>query len=286
MTSSLTDPASFRDPSGFVFRDAGGVLCRQVNRCYEANYRQLMDSGLYAELVKNGLLIEHEELPVGSELSGDAAFVLRPEELRFISYPYEWPFSALKEAALLTLDIQQRAMKAGMSLKDASAYNVQFRGAQAVFIDTLSFESHRAGEPWSAYGQFCRHFLAPLTLMAKRDISLGRLLSVHLDGIPLDLAVKLLPTTTCWNPRTLMHIVLHAKLTSRYSNTTEPSKKERVRTRKVSKDALSGIVSSLKNAVSSLHYDASWTEWADYYENNSYTSDGLDGKSEIGRAHV
>jgi hypothetical protein len=165
-----------------------------------------------------------------------------------------------------------------MSLKDATAFNVQFRGVVPTFIDTLSFEAYREGEPWSAYGQFCRHFLAPLALMATRDVGLGRLLALHLDGIPLDVAAKLLPARVRWQPRMLMHIVLHAKLTGRYSSTSQPLDKQRVRQQKISKDALLGILASLKKAASSLCYKAGGTEWADYYQNNSYSSEGLDGK--------
>ena len=80
-----------------------------------------------------------------------------------------------------------------MSLKDASAYNIQFRGGRPVLIDTLSFERYREGEPWVAYRQFCQHFLAPLALMSHTDVRLSQLLRVYIDGIPLDLASRLLP---------------------------------------------------------------------------------------------
>ena len=157
---------SFRDPSGFVFRDDQGDLYRQVNRVYEADYRCLYESGLYEDLVSDGLLVRHEETGLDKKRTDEAFAVIRPEPIPFVSYPYEWCFSQLKDAALLTLEIQSRALDRGMSLKDASVYNVMFRGTQPIFIDTLSFESYREGKPWVAYRQFCRHFLAPLSLMA------------------------------------------------------------------------------------------------------------------------
>src|SRR5512138_1154052 len=187
--------ASFRDPSGFLFsRD--GVLYRQINRKYEQEYTRLMESGLYDKLVKAGLLIPHveaDQAPAEKDAGGGAYKILQPECVPFISYPYEWSFGQLKDAALATLSIQRRALKQGMSLKDASAYNIQFVRGKATLIDTLSFELYQEGQPWVAYRQFCQHFLAPLALMALRDVRLSQLLRVYIDGVPLDLASELLP---------------------------------------------------------------------------------------------
>src|SRR6201999_4400037 len=107
--------------------------------------------------------------------------------------------------------IQRRAVARGMSLKDASGFNVQFRGAAPVFIDTLSFEPYAEGTPWVAYRQFCQHFLAPLALMARVDPRLNGLLREHLDGVPLDLAARLLPGSTRLRLGLLLHVHLHAR---------------------------------------------------------------------------
>jgi hypothetical protein len=131
--------ASFRDPSGFLF-SSDGVLYRQVNRNYEGEYRRLMESGLYDKLVKAGLLISHLEVDHPPAQSDSSYKIIQPEHVPFISYPYEWSFGQLKDAALATLSIQRRALKQGMSLKDASAYNIQFVRGKATLIDTLSFE--------------------------------------------------------------------------------------------------------------------------------------------------
>jgi hypothetical protein len=173
-----------------------------------------MESGLYAKLVKAGLLISHTESGDGLAYQpADTALAfrtLRPERVDFISYPYEWSFGELKDAALATLSIQKRALKLGMSLKDASAYNIQFHGGKPTLIDTLSFEIYKEGEPWVAYRQFCQHFLAPLALMAYRDIRLSQLMRIYIDGVPLDLASALLPIRTRWNLGLATHIHLHA----------------------------------------------------------------------------
>jgi hypothetical protein len=178
--------ASFRDPSGFLFsRD--GRLFRQINHRYQDDYDRLMASGLYDKLAARNLLVEHHEVSIQPAEPSLAYKVIEPTKLAFISYPYEWCFSQLKSVALYTLRIQKIAMVHGMSLKDASAYNVQFLNGVPILIDTLSFETYEEGKPWVAYRQFCQHFLAPLALMAKTDIRLSQLLRVYIDGIPLDL---------------------------------------------------------------------------------------------------
>ena len=136
---------SFRDPSGHVFISDGTVY-RQVNHSYQANFDLLFSSGLYDHLVGRQLLIPHTE-SVLPPLSNDIAYkVLQPQQVPFISYPYEWSFSQLKDAALATLEIQTRALAHDMILKDASAYNIQFLDGKPLLIDTLSFEKYEEGE--------------------------------------------------------------------------------------------------------------------------------------------
>ncbi|MBK0404376.1 hypothetical protein I5M27_15365 [Adhaeribacter sp. BT258] len=129
MNNSLVHPASFRDPAGFIFQ-AQNQVYRQVNIAYRENYDLLLNSGLYQQLVSQNLLIPHEESDWAAPLPENAYRVLKPQTIPFISYPYEWSFSQLKAAALLTLQIQEVALAHGMVLKDASAYNVQFRHGQ------------------------------------------------------------------------------------------------------------------------------------------------------------
>src|SRR3954469_18538637 len=142
--------ASFRDPSGFIF-ERDGVLYRQVNRSYRADYDRLLESGLYRRLVDDGWLVPHEEADVEPVEPEIAYRVIRPERVGFISYPYEWSFGQFKDAALRTLAIQRRAVEHGMTLKDCTAYNIQFHEGRSVHIDTLSFEAYREGAPWVAY---------------------------------------------------------------------------------------------------------------------------------------
>ena len=219
----MNDPASFRDPAGVVFYE-DGVVKRRINVCYMPQYRKLIGSGLYRELVAAGMLVPHRELP---EESGPEELVIRPLRIPMISYPYEWSFGMLRDAALLTLRIHETALRYGMCLKDASAYNIQFIAGRPLLIDTLSFEVYQEGEPWCAYGQFCRHFLAPLLLMCHTDLRLNQLLRVYLDGIPLDLADRLLNGKGGWTAR--VHIRWHARAVQKHGEDVRESCRKRVR---------------------------------------------------------
>lgn len=264
---------SFRDPSGFLFHK-DGILYRRINASYEADYRSLLESGLYDELVKEGLLIPHQEVSPGEAGGRDAWKVIRPEWLPFISYPYEWCFSQLQDAALATLQIQKAALGSGMSLKDASAYNIQFRKGRPVLIDTLSFERYREGRPWVAYRQFCQHFLIPLALMSYRDARLSRLLQVHLDGIPLDLGSRLLPLRTWLLPAPLTHIHLHARSQSFFADgAVKPSLRDGF-----SKKAMLGLIEHLASAVRGLRWRFPPTEWGDYYRSSGYGDEAFESK--------
>jgi len=275
--SSTNIFGSFRDPSGFVFTQ-DDVIYRQVNIIYKENYDHLIHSGLYEHLVEAGLLIRHDEVDSSASRSDSAYKVIRPEPIPFISYPYEWCFSQLKDAALTTLEIQKRALDFGMILKDASAYNIQFKEGKPVLIDTLSFEKYRPGEPWIAYRQFCQHFLAPLALMSYADIRLNRLFQVYIDGVPLDLASALLPFRTRFKVPLLIHIHIHAKSQQYFADKPLRTAKWR---RKVSRQSMLGLMEHLESAVKGLNWRPYGTEWADYYEDMNYSIEALNHKKEL-----
>jgi len=250
--------ASFRDPSGCVIEDEGEFL-RVVRPAYAEDYRFLVKSGLYQALSAQGLLIPHEEI---ERPDVEGAFkVLRPRQVPFISYPYEWCFSQLRDAALATLAIQKAAMAHGMCLKDASAFNIQFVEGRPMMIDTLSFERLRL-RPWAAYGQFCRHFLAPLALMSWRDARLGQLLRTQLDGVPLPLAATLLPWRARLDPWLLMHLFLHAASETRVARI--PPKP--IQPRNFPLRSFLGLTSSLESAIQKLQWQPPKTDWAGYYQ--------------------
>lgn len=268
--------ASFRDPSGFLYTSGNG-LYRQVNQVYQPDYDLLMQSGLYQKLVDAGLLIPHQEVNIPPAQPELAYKIIQPERVGFISYPYEWSFSQLKDAALTTLKIQRLALQNGMSLKDSSAYNIQFHHGRPLLIDTLSFERYQEGRPWDAYRQFCQHFLAPLSLMAYRDVRLSQLLRVYIDGLPLDLASRLLPGKTRFVFPLLLHIHLHASSQQRYASQTKVDTSRQQFTRV----AMLGLIDSLESGINNLRWQPAGTEWGDYYDDTNYTSQGLEHKKQL-----
>lgn len=264
-------PASFRDPSGYVFYQNKAIY-RGINANYMDNYELLINSGLYERLIDCNYLISHEEIDGQFE---NFAKIIKPQHISFISYAYEWSFTQFKDAALMVLDIQEMALNYGMTLKDASIYNMQFKDGAPILIDTLSFEKYVAGKPWVAYKQFCQHFLAPLVLMSKVDIRLPGMLKNYIDGIPLDLASTLLPRKTWFNLGILMHIHLHAKSLKKYQSTSKELGKE---IPKISQKSLIGILHSLRMVLKNLSWNPEGTEWADYYNDTNYSSKSFDKK--------
>jgi len=284
VTDERRHPASFRDPSGFLFHGDDGELLRQVEASYADEYERLMGSGLYDALVERGWLVAHREVGLERAARPGAWRVLRPEPLPFVSHPYEWSFGGLRAAGLRTLEIQRLAMEHGMSLRDASAYNLQLVGTQPIFVDTLSFEAYAEGRPWVAYRQLCQHFLAPLALAAYRDLRLLDLLRVHIDGVPLDLAVRLLPWRTRLRPALWAHLHLHARMQRRHADAraaggaAEDGRGARAR---LSRRGLENILATLEGELRRLAPAAGDSEWGDYAGEQSYGAAGLAAKRDF-----
>jgi hypothetical protein len=273
---------SFRDPSGFVYtRD--DTLYRQVNTAFGKQFEAFITSGLYDELTRGGLLVPHVQVGIELSATADAYAVLRPERIPFISYPYEWSFGQLQDAALLTLEIQERALSKGFTLRDSSAYNVQFYGGKPVFIDTLSFEIQEEGKPWAAYKQFCEHFLLPLTLMSTRDIRCGTLLRTYVDGIPLDFGSRLLPRRSWASLSSVLHLHLHAWAQGRYAGAAVNSA---AKGKSMSRASLVRLVQNLKTAVRNLSWKPAGTEWAEYTSDNNYSDEAARSKRALVVNHL
>ena len=202
--------SSFRDPSGFVYtRD--GALYRQVNRVFQERFEAFLGSGLYDELVRERLLVPHAQ--VALELAAShrrRSPCSRPSGSRSSPTPTSGRFGQLRDAALLTLELQERALARGFTLRDASAYNVQFVDGRPVFIDTLSFEPREEGAPWAAYGQFCEHFLVPLALMSRVDVRCRQPAAVSSRRDSARSRQPAPPAVSLARPGLLFHVHLHA----------------------------------------------------------------------------
>jgi hypothetical protein len=273
--SSAWHPSSFRDPSGFIFYYRSAIY-RQINKSYKDDYEYLNNSGLYFKLINKKLLIPHKEVNTLKRHSKNLYKIIKPEKIGFVSYPYEWCFGQLKDAALTTLQIQKTAIKYGATLKDSSAYNIQFHKGNPLLIDTLSFERIDEKAPWIAYRQFCQFFLAPLALASKKDIRLTKLLRTYIDGVPLDLASKLLPAQTWLSPKLLLHIHLHSMGQNIFKNSKITDKKM-----PMGKRSHFALIENLKNTIINLRYKSKRTRWENYYENIHYNKSAFKYKKTI-----
>lgn len=273
----ILEHSSFRDKDATIIYFNEKVY-RVIFNSYKENYDYLIKSGLYNLLVSENKIISHEEIQ-SSQLKLfpiDLNFVYKIIEVNkipFIIYPYEWSFEQLKQAALLTLEIQKKALSFNMTLKDASAYNIQFIGGKAIFIDTSSFEIYQEGHPWVAYRQFCMHFLAPLLLYYYKIPNAIKLLQLDVNGISLEFASKVLPTKSIINLTSLLHIHWHAKT----ENNNKQTSKKNLKNIKVSKDKLISIIDHLYESIKDLNVITN-TEWTDYYKTFSYSDNSFNIK--------
>lgn len=279
--SAEKHPSSFRDPHGYVVTYNSEVY-RIVGKKEQENYDLLMKSGLYEKAVQDGLLISHTEIKDPNSIVAEKNIykLLKPIQIPLVSYPYEWAFDQLKDAALLTLDLLKLSIEHGMTLKDSSAYNVQFIGANPVFIDTTSFEV-RSDKPWDGYKQFCEHFLAPLALMAYNDQYLHRMPRLFIDGIPLGIVVKLLPKRARFNSGLLQHMFIHAKSQSKHQNAGSKhieQGRKKIKVPKMSKFRQLAVVDSMRRTVLTLKPKKHDTEWGDYYDFTNYNTSSFKAK--------
>jgi ribosomal protein L11 methylase PrmA len=270
-------PESFRDPDSRVFVRDGAVF-RALSQAGLDDWEALAATPLAAD--DRLIATEPAEVDELPELTGEpAAGALRHERIPFVSHPYEWPFSMLKDAALLQLALGREALRHDLTLKDASAYNVQWRGAQPVFIDVGSFERLRPGEPWAGYRQFCMLFLYPLMLQAYRGVPYHAWLRGSIDGIAPADARALLPRR---RRGVLTHAVLHARLEARYGDAREI--KRDLKGAGFRKELLDANLRKLEKLVRRLEYRPGRTAWTEYGATNTYTDDEARRKAEFVRA--
>lgn len=262
--------ASYRDPSGHVYLVDGRVL-RTVLAPGVADYEFVRDCGLARRLTERGWLIAATEVPVDSlTVEGPApAYVLEHPRLAIQSYPYEWSFPALKDAALLQLDIHLEALKAGVTLSDASAYNVMFDGPRPVFIDYLSFRRYRDGEFWAGHRQFCEQYLNPLLLTAYAGVPFQPWYRGAMEGIPPALLANVLPARRKWSWRVMTHVVMQASMEKPNANDQAAAASKM----KLPLAGLQNMLTSLRSWIAELEPSPSRPSiWSGYATDNSYTA--------------
>jgi hypothetical protein len=260
------EPGSFRDWDSRVFYDDARVL-RALSDDGLSDWIALSESKLFGQAVAEGKLVATSVVDDAS-IAGAAA-VLEHERIPFVSYPYEWTFAMLRDAALLQLELLRRALDEDLMLKDSSSYNVQWRGAQPVFIDVGSFERLRPGEPWAGYRQFCMLYLNPLLLQAYKGVDFRPWLRGSLAGItPLD-ARHLLSFRDLFRRGVLTNVSLHARLERKHEDSDRDVKTELKRAG-FKKELIVANVKRLEKLVRRLEWQPGATEWSGYSATTSY----------------
>lgn len=282
MSNAVFDTGSFRDPSGRVYL-LGDQVFRTVTPYAIEDFEYVRSTGLIEHLVDKRLLVAEKRVDPESlgELAAGASRVLEHPRLPFISYPYEWTFSALQAAALLQLDIHIKALEHGVTLSDASAYNIQFQGPAPIFIDHLSFRRYREGEFWDGHGQFCQQFLAPLLLRAVCGVTHNAWYRGSQEGITISELNRVLPLRAKFSPKIFTHIVLQNYLQTSGTG-KQPSKDiaSQAKKRKLPKTAFCRMLSSIRDWIAGLRVaDGAQTVWRNYTQTHSYTDDEVVAKS-------
>ncbi|MBN8866158.1 MAG: hypothetical protein J0H98_01270 [Solirubrobacterales bacterium] len=273
---AAAEPGSFRDrDSRVVVTD--DAIYRALSPEGAEDWDALAASSLLAELTSRGDLIGTREveiavlgesqdlLPTGVERA------LEHDRVPVVSYPYEWTFSMLQDAALLQLELGIAAIDAGLSLKDATPYNVQFQGANPVFIDVGSFEKIDEGQPWVGYRQFCMLYLYPLLFQAHKDIPFHPWMRGSIDGIqPID-AIKVFSLRDRLRKGVFLHTSLHARLDKRANKSGPGSAEANKTTREVKPKQIKAQLQSMHRLVSKLRWKTGETSWSGYRQSNTYS---------------
>ncbi|BAQ15709.1 SAM-dependent methyltransferase [Methyloceanibacter caenitepidi] len=297
-TQLRADPGSFRDRNNRVYDD-GVHIYRGVSRAALENWREVSRTDFFADLMSQSKLVRTEE-SAGPTVEGDIDLkswpgVLQHDRVPFLTYPYEWSFNMLKDAALLHLDILEAALEQGWTLKDSSSFNIQWVGPKPVFIDIPSLEPYAEGTPWGGYRQFCMMFLYPLMLKAYRGIDFGPFLRSSLEGIDPSVANKILTGWTRFRKGVTTHVALHARMQER------AAAKEIEEARRLTEDAqgtvqaatsmrhskamVLGMVQSMRRTIGSMRSPDAQTTWGEYDTGHSYGDDSFAKKQRFVEKH-
>ena len=280
MTATRSDPGSFRDPLSRVYLDGDRVL-RGLSAEAALDYRALAASSFFPAAMARGDIVATEEAP-DAELPGGWAAVLRHERIELISYPYEWPFEMLRDAARLQLDLTREALAEQLITKDGSSYNVQFVGTKPVFIDVGSFERLRPSEPWPGYRQFCQLFLNPLLAQAVRDVPFQPLLRGSVHGIEPTVAADLL----AGSGRLTKGVFTHVKLQARAERKADERDLDRDVKGELKRAGFGPAIvdaqlKNLRKALDQLTWERQRSTWSDYSDRSHYADADLAAKDEF-----
>jgi hypothetical protein len=284
MTDPAREPASFRDPATTVFY-AGGRVFRALDATATGDWTRLEATQFFPALLSAGKAVATkrvEPADVPGEVPGECAAVLEHERIPFVSYPYEWTFEMLRDAAVLHLEILLEALAEDVTMKDGYSFNVQWRGSSPVFIDIGSFEPARGG-PWIGYRQFCQTFLYPLLLEAHLGVPFQRYLLGHLDGLEPTEMRKIFTGRKRFKKGVFRHVYLHSVAESRVTQGGQKIKDDLTQSG-FSKELTKATVTKLLKLVRKLRSKRADSGWKAYRDTCSYSDEDREAKERFIRA--
>ena len=293
--SSMSDPSvtvnagSFRDRDGRVYHYQDRVF-RGLSAAALDNYQQLQEKPFYQKLAEAGKVIgtrqlSEQENPLPDEVKAQWIGFLEHDRVPVISYPYEWTFSMLKDAASLQLHLVERAISNDFALKDATPYNIQFVQRKPVFIDIPSFEPLNQGEPWAGYRQFCEMFLFPLMLQAYKQCNFQPFMRAAINGIDVQTAAALFGFRDRFRKGVMSHVWLQSKLDRRYGGSSE-NVRSSLKSAGFNRELILVNVRKLQKLINKLDWEAAGSEWGDYAEFHNYSDDDHQRKEDFIRAAI
>ena len=280
----IKEPGSFRDPAGNIFYQNGKIF-RILSTLGEKRISFILKNKILEKSIKKKFLVNTSVLNEGDKIKNNIYqenIILEHEEIPFISYPYEWSFSQLKEAAIFHLDFNLFLLENNVNLIDSSAYNVQFIDNQPIFIDVLSMKEYKDGTPWEGHKQFCENFLNPLILKSKKGIKFNNWFKGNIEGIETSELNKILNLFDKFSYNIFVHVHLLNKLEEKFKN-KKSLKLNSVRKTFLSKNQLMAMMKQLRNFISKLKDHKSISTWDTYSIENSYSNSAENEKKEIVR---
>ena len=274
-----TEPGSYRDPANRVFYLDDRVL-RGLGTPGAAAWRSLQGTRFFPKLLADGRVVRTVEVAATSlGVDTDAwELVVEHERIPFVSYPYEWPFSMLRDAAELHLELLLAALDESFTMSDGYAYNVQWQGTRPVFIDVGSFQPSEGGGPWAGYRQFCQTFLFPLMLQGHRGVAYRPLLRGQVDGITPAQASRLFSRGDWVRPGVFRHAVLHDLAERRFSADSTQQVKAQLRSAGFDQELVKAVAAKLLRLVRKVTWEPSGSGWSGYGETCTYDAAGRAAK--------
>ena len=287
------DGGSFKDPSGRVYRlhePDGTRVVRGLNDDAAATIEMLLSEPFFQRLVADGdiaktTLLSNDDPAAARVIEMGWAAAVEHEAVEFVTWPYEWPFSMLKDAALLQLRLLDTAVRNGWMLKDATPFNIQWIGARPLFTDVPSFVPWEDSEYWRGYRQFCSTFLAPLMLTAHLGIPFQPLLRSRLDGIPPEEAAKFFYGLRRFKRGVLSHVWFPAKAEGRMRSRGADAQGS-VSKRRQPRVTLLALLDNLTRLVDRLSYGPASSDWSQYSETHSYEDEDFERKKSFVDRHA